>query len=69
MSTFTVHQRDLLRHRIERAIAWQRTMSTDKDSIRAVANTIVNELELSGFSAATQRRAIDKVVENLEQTA
>ena len=67
MSAFTQHQRDLLRYRIERAIVWSQAEGYKVTAARHTAEVIVAELELSGLSAAAQRRAVDKVIVNLEE--
>jgi hypothetical protein len=66
-ATFTPHQRDILRQRVERAILWHQMTDGERDRARRLANVVLNELELSHLSAAAQRRAIDKVLVNLEE--
>ena len=68
-SIFTPHQRDILIRRIARAVLWSKSPTYDRDAANHTARTVVEELEVSGFSAAAQRRAIENVVTNLERTA
>ena len=65
---FTQHQRDILRRRISRAILWAQAEQYRRDAAGAIAAAVVDELELSGFSAAAQRRAVEKIV-RLEKSA
>jgi hypothetical protein len=67
MSMFTEHQRDLLKHRIARAILWSNAKTYELDAANYTAAAVVRELEMSGFSAAAQRRAVEKVVISLEE--
>lgn len=66
MSAFTPHQRDLLIRRVSRAICWSMATTTDREYAERLARSTVAELEISCFSAAAQRRAVEKVIEQLD---
>lgn len=66
MSMFTAHQRDVLLRRLAREICWQRATAFDHDTSTNLARHIVACLDETGFSAATSRRAIVKIVERME---
>lgn len=68
MSIFTPHQRDILIRRISRALLWHNTTQYQRDEANRTARAVVEELEVSGFSAAAQRRAVENVVTQLERT-
>lgn len=65
--TFTEAQRVILLRRISRAIAWANSAQYQRDDANRIAETIVKELEVSGFSAATQRRAITNIADRMER--
>lgn len=67
MSAITSHQRELLERRISRAICWAQTETYRRDDAARLARAVVEELEVSGFSASAQRRAIDNLVVRLEE--
>jgi hypothetical protein len=64
---FTSHQRDILRHRIERAVLWRGASQADREYATRTANVVLDELETSGFSAAAQRRGVEKIVASLDE--
>ena len=66
---FTEKQRDVLRRRLERAIVWANAETFKRDSARYIATQVIDELEVSGFAAGTQRRAIEKIVASLDDAA
>jgi len=63
---FTEHQSRILRHRLERAILWGQSETYKKEAAWYLAGVLLDELKLSGFSAAAQRRAIEKVAASLD---
>jgi hypothetical protein len=69
VTMFTVHQREILLRRLTRAIAWHQIPQTYRNDAIQIANAVIGELEVSGYSAAAQRRAVEKIVADIEETA
>lgn len=74
MTMFTPHQRDILIRRVARAVLWSEVSRSSDHAWRArsaesIARAVVEELDVSGFSAATQRRAIETIADRLERSA
>jgi hypothetical protein len=69
MSAFTTQQRTILIRRVARAILWSQSDGWRQEAAESTARAVVQELEISGFSAGAQRRAVDKIIANLEEPA
>lgn len=69
MKAFTERQRQILKHRLARAIAWDKLATYERDNANRTAECVLDELEQSFLGAAAQRRGVLAIVERLEQTA
>lgn len=62
----TTKQRDVLRHRLSRELCWAEVPAGYRNDAIRLANIVLDELEHSGFTAGTQRRAVEKIVASLD---
>ena len=66
---FTQRQRDTLVYRLTRQVLWSNAQQFERDNAQRIALRIVDELDMLGFTAGTQRRAVEKIVASLDDAA
>jgi hypothetical protein len=69
MSTLTSRQREVLQHRIERAICWAQSSGTNKDQARYIARIVMDEINSAGLDGKASERAVTAIASRLEQSA
>jgi hypothetical protein len=65
----TQRERDILHRRISRALCWSQVPEPYRNEANRLATVVLDEMDKSATSAATQRRAVQNIVTRLEQTA
>lgn len=62
----TPKQRDVLHRRLARELCWHEATAYMRDTAKRTATVVIDELEHAGFTAGTQRRAVEKIVASLD---
>lgn len=69
MTTLTQRQKEVLQHRIARAICWTQVPVTYRDEANRLARAIVSEIDAAGSDGKAAERAVTAIASRLEQSA
>ena len=69
MKPLTTLQRDVLKRRIAREIAWYHASRDSRDRYNFMADAIVSGLVWTGVHGASEKRAVELVVAQFDETA
>ena len=62
-------QRNILHHRLARALLWEQAAVASQQYASRLATVVLDEMEKSAFSAATQRRAVQNIIARIDDVA
>lgn len=69
MTTLTTRQKEVLQHRIARAICWAQVPVHYRDEASRLARSVVNEIAVAGTDGKAAERAVTAIASRLEQSA
>ena len=65
----TPRQREVLEHRIARAICWAQSEVYRRDAAVRIARHVVNEIDAAGSDGKAAERAVTAITERLDRSA